>query len=201
MMRLIIIRHGQSEADLEPVRLEGNADFPLTDLGRAQAQRAAERIAKEYRLDVLYASPLRRAYATADAISKACRVPITVDPRLRERSHGLVAGLTRAEANLKYPLPPGGRKVHEAPPEGESYLDQFTRVAAVWFDLYYGPDDRTVGLVAHGGTINCLYHAALGLPPLTPASFPTGDTGLHEWHVTPGGRVVIRTANCSRHLL
>lgn len=201
MLRLLAMRHGQSEADLEPVRIEGNADFPLTLLGRSQAARLAARVAAEYRLDLLLASPLGRAQQTAQAISQAAGVPVITDDRIRERSHGVVAGLTPAEANSRHPLPPGGHKIHEAPAEGESYLDQFRRVAEFWFELYYGPGDRTVGVVCHGGTLQCLYHAALGLPPLTHVSFGTGDTGLHEWHVTPGGRVRIALANCTRHLL
>lgn len=201
------MRHGESVADLEPRRLEGNADFPLTERGRWQAEALAGRVAAEYHLDILLVSPLQRARQTAAAIARATGVPVVEEPRLRERSKGLLAGLTLAEADQRFPLPPGGHKVHNRPPEGESYLDQFHRVAEFWFSIYYGDHPelnpgahRTLGIVAHGGTIQCLYHAALGLPPLTAAVFGADDTCLHEWHVEPGGRVVVALANCTRHL-
>jgi broad specificity phosphatase PhoE len=56
-------------------------------------------------------------------------------------------------------------------------------------------------VVAHGGTLQCLYHAALGLPPTTHATFAFADTCVHEWEIDESGRVIIRLANCTRHLL
>lgn len=201
MLRLVIMRHGESLADLPPTRIEGSADFPLSERGQQQAALLGKRIAREYQLDELIASPLQRAQQTAAAIAGATGLTVTTDVRLRERSHGVLGGLTHAEAAERYPLPPGGRKLHEAPPEGESYLEHYQRVAAFWFEHYLGePADRTVGIVAHGGTIQCLYHAALGLPPLTSAVFGCGDTCVHEWRVEPKGRVAIMLANCTRHL-
>jgi 2,3-bisphosphoglycerate-dependent phosphoglycerate mutase len=200
MIRLLIMRHGESEADIEPRRLEGNADFPLTARGAYQAERLALRIGAEYQLDLLVTSPLRRAYATAEAISRTTGQSIQVDERLREKSNGILAGMVLAELEKTHPLPPGGRKIHEAPPGGESKLQQYARVAEFWYSLYYGEDDRTIAVVTHGGTIQCLYRLALGIPLTASIAFRCGDTSLHEWHISPGGQVIIQRANCTKHL-
>ena len=200
MFRLLIMRHGESEADLPPQRLEGNADFALTERGRQQAAALAARLAAEYRLDALFTSQLRRARETAEAITAATGVAAETDNRLRERSYGRLAGKPISEVQAKHPLPPWGRRLHERAPGGESRLEQIGRVSEFWYELYYGERTGTVGLVTHGGSIQCLYDAALGLPVLQPIAFGCDDTSLHEWRVEPAGRVLVALANCTRHL-
>ena len=63
-MKLLVIRHGESEADLLDVH-EGRADFSLTERGHRQAQAMAEYVAANYRIDRIYASTLTRAMQTA----------------------------------------------------------------------------------------------------------------------------------------
>ncbi len=89
---------------------------------------------------------------------------------------------------------------HESSPGGESFLQQHLRVAEFWHSLYYGAGDRTVGVVAHGGTITILYQLALGLPLRNRSVFATDDTGVHLWEFEPGGEVRVKFANCTRHL-
>ncbi len=201
MIRLLLCRHGQSEADLNPRRIEGSADFPLTPLGRRQAEALARWVARHYQVDRLIASPLQRAQQTAQALSRALNLPVETDARLAERSTGLLAGLTLAEADRLYPRPPF-RGVNHRPPEGESYLDHFRRVADWYFETYYNPelDEKTLLVVGHGGTINCLLDAALGLPPQAQVSFSCADTCLHELLVEPRGHVVVRLLNGTAHL-
>lgn len=201
MIRLVIMRHGESTSDLEPRRIEGMADFPLSDAGRAQAEALARRIASEYQLDELICSPLLRARQTAEVISRASGVKVVEDIRLREKSYGILGGLTFQEAEERFPTYDGRHlQVHEALPEGESFLQQFERVAEFWYSLYYGKDDRSLGIVTHGGVIQCLYRAALGLSVDSPHVFSNGDTAVHEWLVQPGGAVRVVFANCTGHL-
>lgn len=63
-MELLIIRHGQSQADLED-RHEGRADFPLTQLGVKQAQLLAEWVQERFPPELILSSPLQRASRTA----------------------------------------------------------------------------------------------------------------------------------------
>lgn len=201
VIRLLLCRHGESEADLEPRRIEGNADFPLTPLGDRQAGALARWVAAHFAPDRLIASPLQRAQQTARKLADATGLPLETDARLAEQSHGVLAGLTQAEADRRYPVEhPVG--VHHRPPEGESYLEHFSRVADFYFETYYASHlaGKTLLVVAHGGTINCLLDAALGLPPLAAVDFMCADTCLHELHITPGGRVRVMRLNETAHL-
>ena len=61
--RFILIRHGQTEWNRGAERFRGRADVPLNDLGRAQAQKIAARLANE-KIVAIYASPMQRTRCT-----------------------------------------------------------------------------------------------------------------------------------------
>ena len=92
-MKLLLIRHGESEADLLDVH-EGRADFALTERGHRQAQAMAEYVSANYHVDRIYASTLTRAMQTARQLSDATGVPIRQEPDLMEFNNGLLAGLS-----------------------------------------------------------------------------------------------------------
>ena len=108
------MRHGQSEWNAIG-RWQGQADPPLSDLGRRQAREAARAIGA---VDAVWASDLRRAAETAAIISADIGVgPVVLDPDLRERDAGEFSGLTRAEIEERFPgyleddrRPPGGSR-------------------------------------------------------------------------------------------
>lgn len=100
MTRVLLLRHGQSEWNADG-RWQGQADPPLTDLGRRQARDAARTLGA---VDAVVASDLQRAAETATIISEALGVgPVVVDPDLRERHAGEWQGLTRAEIERDWP--------------------------------------------------------------------------------------------------
>lgn len=98
-MRLLIIRHGESEADILNVH-EGRADFELTERGRKQAQAMAEFVKENYKVDKIYCSTLKRAYGTAEHLSWETGIELIPDDRLREFNNGLLAGLPFEEATV-----------------------------------------------------------------------------------------------------
>ena len=100
-MRLLIIRHGESEADILHVH-EGRADFELTERGHRQAAAMSEYAAENYSISRIYASTLKRASQTAKHLSDAVGIPIIYDPELMEFNNGLLAGLPYREAQEKY---------------------------------------------------------------------------------------------------
>ena len=101
-MRVLLIRHGESEADVLHVH-EGRADFPLTARGHAQAKAMAAFVAARYRVDRLYASTLTRAMQTARHLADAVGIDILPDDDLMEFNNGLLAGLPYDVAREKYP--------------------------------------------------------------------------------------------------
>src|SRR5579862_1760237 len=117
---LLIIRHGQSEWNLER-RWQGWKDAPLTELGVQQArERAASLADSGFRPVVVHSSDLGRARQTAEIVADALGVPLRLDDGFRERSGGDWEGHTAAEIDQLWPgmrdawrrgeihCPPGG---------------------------------------------------------------------------------------------
>ena len=179
-MRILVIRHGESEADILNVH-EGRADFNLTEKGNRQASAMAEYVSNNYNIDKIYASTLKRASQTATHLSKKIGVPIILDDNLMEFNNGLLAGLSWAEADEKYP------KVENLPIDksvyGQESRVEFRNRAEIVFEKILNEHDLnyTIAIVSHGGMINQLYHVFLGLPIESKIFFGTGDTGIHEW--------------------
>lgn len=101
MTRLILIRHGQSEANFKRI-CAGQSDYPLTELGRKQAEAAGEAL-KSTKIDAVYSSDLSRAYDTGMAVAKHHGLSVTKDIRLREIHRGIFEGQPLAELEKKYP--------------------------------------------------------------------------------------------------
>ena len=83
MTTIILIRHGQSVANLNLV-FAGHFDADLSELGREQAKRTAEAVLGRFKIDKIYSSDLIRAYNTARPISEATGIEIISDRGLRE---------------------------------------------------------------------------------------------------------------------
>src|SRR5438270_734204 len=81
---VVLVRHGQTDDNREPVRVQGFSDTPLNDIGRAQARAAAQRIAAGPPPACIWTSDLRRAAETAEIIAAAVGLVPRPDPRLRE---------------------------------------------------------------------------------------------------------------------
>lgn len=103
-MEILLVRHGQSVADIEK-RHEGRADYELTDLGVRQANALAAWISENYSIDQIISSPLKRAAKTAMLIGKAIGNEPVYEQQLMEWDNGLLAGLLREEATQRYPMP------------------------------------------------------------------------------------------------
>ena len=111
----VLVRHGQSTANAAGI-WQGRLDFPLSDEGREQARLAGKALASE-KFDALYASPLSRAYETAEIIAREAgfgREP-TPEPGLVERAGGLLEGTTREEREAR--IPELARKLSTLPEE------------------------------------------------------------------------------------
>ncbi len=195
-MKLLLIRHGESEADLLDVH-EGRADFPLTERGRCQAQAMAAAVAKRETITKIYASTLTHAKETAMFLSSAADIPVIFDEDLMEFNNGLLAGLSRKEAEEKYPMIPD-LPVDQAVYGMESMLAFRQRAErALNRIVTENSGDDTVAVVSHGGMINQLYRALLGLPVESDFFFCTGDTGVHTWLLTKNGKSLVCANDCS----
>lgn len=161
---LILIRHGESTWNREG-RVQGWLDPPLSERGVQQAAQLAARLRAEP-IDALYASPQLRAHATAQAIADAKGLALQTDIRLREHRLGAIEGLTTKEIAGKFP------ELHERAAQtnlwvgapGEELVQDFSRrVQECADELLARHLGGSVAVVAHGGTLNRLLMAWLGI--------------------------------------
>ncbi len=111
---LLLIRHGQTEWNLMK-RWQGRAESHLTDIGRAEAARAAAHLADMEPFNEVWASPLIRAQDTARILASTLRIsPVHTDSRLIETDVGAWEGLTLAELERGWP----GYLTQRRQPEG-----------------------------------------------------------------------------------
>ncbi len=197
-MKLLVIRHGESEADLLDVH-EGRADFALTERGHKQAEAMANYVADNYNIYKIYASTLTRAKQTAQHLSDKTGVSIVFDENLMEFNNGLLAGLPRAVVREKYPEVPN-LPIDKAVYGQESQVEFRQRAEnALSKIMNEAENDETIAIVSHGGMINQLYRSFFNMPIDCVYFFNTADTGIHIWSLTDKERRVIK-ANYDEHI-
>ncbi len=196
-MRILVIRHGESEADLLDVH-EGRADFALTERGHRQAEAMANYVADNYDISKIYASTLTRAKQTAQHLSDKTGISIVFDENLMEFNNGLLAGLPRAVVREKYPEVPD-LPIDKAVYGQESQVEFRQRAEnALSRIMNEAENDETIAVVSHGGMINQLYRSFFNMPVDCIYFFNTADTGIHIWSLTDRERRVIK-ANYDEH--
>jgi broad specificity phosphatase PhoE len=159
---LLLARHGESDWNREK-RWQGWADRPLTERGREQAAALAKRL-RTIDLDAIFSSDLRRARKTAAAVAKLQGLDVQVVPELREVDVGSWTGLTREEAEQRFP--DGFRRWRAGETgweDGESYGEMSSRVIGAVTEIGRAHDGRRVLIVSHAGPIRAVHAAALGL--------------------------------------
>lgn len=195
MPELILLRHGQSQWNLEN-RFTGWVDVPLSPKGEDEARAAGEKL-RGRTIDKLYTSTLQRAIHTADlALGTAgIRVPaVERDAALNERMYGDLQGLNKAEAAKEF----GDDQVHiwrrsfdVPPPGGESLKDTAARVIPYW-EAHILPDLRAgknVLIAAHGNSLRALvmHLDALTREQVLALEIPTGAPLAYD--LAPDGTV------------
>lgn len=150
MTTMLLVRHGQSEWNAAG-RWQGQADPPLSDLGRQQSLSAAPRIGS---VDLIVASDLQRAVETAQIISGHLGVgPVIVEPDLRERDAGPWSGLTGEQIDAGWP---GYREAGRHPEGWEPDEELLVRVTAALDRLAREYDGAEILVVTHGGVVYAL---------------------------------------------
>jgi 2,3-bisphosphoglycerate-dependent phosphoglycerate mutase len=188
-MDLLIIRHGQSEADILKV-IEGRADYSLTKLGHKQAEAMAEWISAHYSINKFFSSTLQRAKQTSEHISKVTGIEIQFEDDLMEWKNGLIAGLTLQEANEQYPEPK--KYPHTRVYEQESHIDFRLRAEMVLSKIINeNKNEDTIAIISHGGMINMLFNSFIESSVNTTVGISSGDTGIHHWRIKDNKKVII----------
>ena len=100
-MILYLMRHGQTDWNLAQ-RVQGWNDTPLNETGIGQARRAGEKLAGE-QIETIYASDLKRAKKSADAVSGMLDLPVHYTKRLREMNFGKAEGMKKTDLPTVFP--------------------------------------------------------------------------------------------------
>jgi 2,3-bisphosphoglycerate-dependent phosphoglycerate mutase len=182
MAYLIMVRHGQSQWNLEN-RFTGWKDVDITEQGKKEAQLAGK-LLKEEVFEKAFTSTLKRAQHTLSIIleeSTRRDLSVIISSALNERSYGQLEGLNKSETALKY----GEQQVHiwrrsydVAPPGGESLKDTADRVI-VYFKEQIAPllqKGKNILIVAHGNSLRALkmYLEQLSPEQISEIEIPTG---------------------------
>ena len=186
-----LLRHGESVGNAER-RFQGQADFPLTDLGQAQARRLAKKWhADGTTFDRVISSPLLRARQTAEIICNQLKIPIDFDPDLMEVDNGIIAGLNSEEASGVMTPPALFNNYTHYGKSGESRWELYLRAGRVVQKLVDSPPGKTL-VVSHGGILNMVVCALLGIPLMADPSgarFMFGNTGHATFSFDPERRI------------
>jgi len=167
MNRLILLRHGQSQWNLEN-RFTGLKNVQLTEKGKTEAIIAGQILKKNnINIDIIFSSVLARANETAEITIKELKYKhlwnddkliMTCDKSLNERDYGDLVGLNKEETAKKY----GNDQVHIwrrsfdiPPPGGESLKNVVDRVKP-FFIKFIEPEisnEKNILIVAHGNSL------------------------------------------------
>lgn len=189
-MKLILVRHGQSQWNLEN-RFTGWRNPDLTDKGIHEAQEAGQHLkAENIHVDVAFTSALKRAQHTLDIILKEIgqtHIPTTQNEALNERDYGDLSGQNKAELAEKVgkeQVQIWRRSYDVAPPNGESLKDTRERVLPYYQD-HIAPklkEGKNVLVAAHGNSLRALVMFLEDLSPeeIVKKEIATGDPIIYD---------------------
>lgn len=172
MSTLVLVRHGQSQWNLEN-RFTGWVDVPLSPQGEQEAARAGS-LLMDYHFDIAFTSALQRAQSTLRIMLQEMGVedlPVTANEALNERMYGMLQGLNKAETAERYgdeQVQIWRRSYDVAPPDGESLKDTAARVIPyVTREIFpLLRSGKNVLVAAHGNSLRALVMQLEGMSPV-----------------------------------
>jgi probable phosphoglycerate mutase len=201
---VLLIRHGQSQGNAEG-RFGGHTDTPLSARGRAEARRTAHALAAES-FSAIVCSDLARAIETASPLAKIARLELQTAEAFRERSVGVMEGLTFEEAAAQHPEQYAAllrRDFEHVLLGGESYRQTLDRASRKLDELVEQYKGGRLAIYTHTGTICILalhIMGALDAPELKPVWIASRNCGISRFDLRDDGFVRVLAINDTRHL-
>ncbi len=201
---VLLIRHGQSEGNAEH-RFGGHTATPLSPRGRKQAVATAEALKKDS-LTAIYSSDLERAIETATPLSTLTGLPINATDAFRERSVGVMEGLTFEAAAQKHPEEYAAllrRDFEHVLNGGESYRQLLDRSRNKLDEIIARHRGGKIAVFSHTGTICILslhLMGALDAPELKPVWISSSNCGITRFELRQDGFVRVLAVNDTSHL-
>ena len=189
---MVLIRHGQSTANASGV-WQGQMEFPLSELGRGQAEEVGRALGGET-LSGVYASPLSRAFETAEILARAAGYEGDVIPvaGLTERHGGLLQGYTWAEQEARDPefaekflsVPEEERWAMVGAETDEEILARFDDAVSMIL-ARHAPGER-IAVVTHGGVMRAYLRERFG-PGILPGTTRAANASITRLLVGKNG--------------
>ena len=182
-MKLYLVRHGETEWNALGKK-QGRTDIPLNEVGERQAEELAERL-KDVQFDACVASPLRRAYRTAEIVTRG-KCKINVDERLIERGFGEFEGtLNKDWAEMTGGADVWDRKLNYGERGMETVQEILARARSFLDDVKKNyAEDAKLLIVAHGSLLKALHFVIVGYDDSTDFhAFHFGNAEMKEYEV------------------
>jgi probable phosphoglycerate mutase len=201
---VLLIRHGQSKGNAER-RFGGHTATPLSARGHRQAGLTA-RTLKSESLTAIYSSDLARAIETARPLSNLTGLPIHSTDAFRERSVGVMEGLTFEAAAQQHPEQYAAllrRDFEHVLTGGESYRQLLDRARQKLDDIIEQNRGGKIAVFSHTGTICILalhLMGALDAPELKPIWISSANCGITRFELREDGFVRVLCVNDTSHL-
>jgi broad specificity phosphatase PhoE len=201
---VLLIRHGQSKGNAER-RFGGHTATPLSARGHRQAELTA-RTLKSESLTAIYSSDLARAIETARPLSRLTGLPIHDTNAFRERSVGVMEGLTFEAAAQQHPEQYAAllrRDFEHVLTGGESYRQLLDRARQKLDDIIEQNRGGKIAVFSHTGTICILalhLMGALDAPDLKPVWISSGNCGITRFELREDSFVRVLNVNDTSHL-
>ena len=201
---VLLIRHGQSRGNAEG-RFGGHTDTPLSARGRRQAEALAKALVGE-RFTAIYSSDLKRAVQTAEPLARVTRAKLITSDAFRERSVGVMEGLTFEEAAAQHPEQYAAllhRDFEHVLLGGESYRQMLDRASRKLDEIIEKHKGGRIAVFTHTGAICILslhLMGALDSPELKPVWIATANCGIARFDLREDGFVRVLALNDTRHL-
>ena len=177
---IVLLRHARTAYNAG-LRLQGQIDIPLDDVGRWQAEQGATALAASHKASRVVTSDLQRAQDTAIVYARQMGLDVVADVRLRERSFGGWEGLTSADIALRWPEEYAvwrrGEDVSVEGVEPKGVVARRVEEAVLRHADPLGPGETLV-VVSHGSAITQAITRLLGMDP----AVWRGLHGLHNVH-------------------
>ena len=202
--RLILIRHGESRVTVDRVIGGPRTCNGLSELGRQQAQRLADRLeaTSEIAATALYASAYPRAIETAEIIAPVFALPVVVDAGFGEHDPGPDCdGLSFSAFVDRYGMPDWETDPHAVTfPGGETVAEFHFRVGAALSRVVREHAGGAIVVACHGGVVDAAFRALLRLPAHGGFELHTSNTALTEFVSTRRSRWRLIRYNDAAHL-
>lgn len=182
--QLVLIRHGQSRSNAEEWLSSQATCGGLTDLGKAEAATARDRLAAlpELAPDAVLVSTMRRAVETAEIVAEPTGFVAEQRAELMERQPGEIEGMTVVDYVAKFGERPFSEWEPALSPGGETGTGFQGRVASAIDRVTAETTGRTTWVVCHGWVITATaHHLSGGLPTVMPPFVGPANAAFCVW--------------------